>query len=280
MTSRIFLILSILASAVSCGGGRSLSEAANGATEEVVAQKRVVAPPRRYTYRVVNEYPHSIAAYTQGLVWHQGVLYEGTGQHGESCLRVTTLDGGEIKSLPLERQFFGEGICVLNDRIYQLTWTSGQAFVYDLDSFRTRAIFRYQGEGWGLTTDGEKLYMSDGTDQITVRNPDNFRVERTISVADDSGAVRYLNELEWIDGRIWANVYTTDEIVIIDPASGDVVAEVNLAGLQAEEDKTVRTDVLNGIAYDAETGRIFVTGKYWNKLYEIELETVSPEEME
>ncbi len=271
MVSRIFLILLLFVGAVSCGG-RGVSHSSDAATEEVVAPApRIVEAPVEYTYKVVNVYPHSTEAYTQGLLWHDGKLYEGTGQHGESCLRITELNGKELRSMPLERQFFGEGIVLLNDKIYQLTWTSGQAFVYDAETFRTTAIFRYQGEGWGLTTDGKSLYMSDGTDKIFVRNPDNFRVERTINVATNRGPVQHVNEMEWIDGKIWANVYLTDSILIINPENGNVEGIVDMSGLQSAEDKTVRTDVLNGIAYDPATGRIFVTGKYWNKLYEIEI---------
>ncbi len=271
MLNKLFLLLPLLVSLASCGGRGLVTGNGAQVTGTETAATHKVEPPVRYTYKVLNVYPHSTKAYTQGLLWHDGVLYEGTGQRGESCLRITRLDGTQLRSMPLDDSLFGEGIVLLNGEIIQLTWTSGEAFVYDAETFRTKRIFRYEGEGWGLATDGELLYMSNGSDEITVRDPKTFNVKRTFTVATNLGTVNCLNELEWINGDLWANVYTTDNIVIIDPQSGDVKGIVDLSGLQSEEDRTPLTDVLNGIAYDEETGRIFVTGKYWNKLYEIEL---------
>lgn len=239
-------------------------------TSSVAQSERVI--PIRYGYRVVAELPHSTDAYTQGLQWDGGFFYEGTGLNGSSELRVVNPATGEaLKSVALGRKYFGEGITILNDRIYQLTWTSGKAFVYDKETLRKVGEYSYSGEGWGMTTDGTVIYTSDGTDCINVRNPKTFEVERTINVRMAGRKIDMLNELEWIDGEIWANVYTTDQIVRINPASGDVVGVIDLTGLQSPTDRTWQTDVLNGIAWDASTRRLFVTGKKWNKVYQIEL---------
>ena len=173
----------------------------------------------------------------------------------------------------LPRSEFGEGIALLGGKLYQLTWQSNTAHVYSLEDGKLRKIrdFRYPGEGWGLTTDGEKLYMSDGTSTIHTVDPATFRREKRVTVTYKGAPVEYLNELEWIGGKIWANVYTTDQIVVIDPATGVVEGVVDLTGLLSETEMTATTDVLNGIAYDAEGDRIFVTGKNWPKLYEIEI---------
>ena len=242
------------------------SQSAQTATSE----GRVV--PVRYGFRVVAELPHSTSAYTQGLQWDGGFFYEGTGLNGKSELRVVIPATGEaVKSVSLERKYFGEGITILGDRIYQLTWTSGRAFVYDKATLRKVGEFSYEGEGWGITTDGKSLYTSDGTDHIVVRNPKTFGVERTIEVRIAGRKINMLNELEWIDGEIWANVYMTDMIVRINPESGAVVGVVDLTGLQSPSDKRWQDDVLNGIAYNPTAKTLFVTGKNWNKVYQIEL---------
>ena len=235
--------------------------------------KTPAAPqPKHYTYRVKAVYAHDTSSYTQGLQFVGGELWEGTGLHGLSTLRRTDLETGRtVVVAELPRSEFGEGITVLGDRVYQLTWTSNVAHVYDRTTGRKLADRRYTGEGWGLTTDGRKLYMSNGTDRIYRLDPDSFEREASVSVSFEGRPVPYLNELEWIDGRLWANVYTSDEIVIIDPATGFVEGVVDLAGLLPDEERTPETDVLNGIAYDAERGRILVTGKNWSKLFEIEI---------
>lgn len=228
--------------------------------------------PVRYGYRVVAELPHSTRAYTQGLQWDGGLFYEGTGLRGESELRVVNPATGEtLRSVSLERKYFGEGITLFGDKIYQLTWTAGKAFVYDKATLRKLKEFSYEGEGWGITTDGTHLYTSDGTDRIVVRDPQTFKVERTIEVRIAGRKIGHLNELEWIEGEIWANVYMTDQIVRIDPKSGAVVGVIDLAGLQSPTDQTWQTDVLNGIAYVPTTKALYVTGKNWNKIYQIEL---------
>ncbi len=227
--------------------------------------------PTYATYRVVNTYPHLRSSYTQGLLWSDGMLWEGTGQNGASVLQQVDLATGEARVVArLPRAEFGEGIALLDGKIYQLTWQSNTAHVYDAATGRKLRDFRYPGEGWGLTTDGEKLYLSDGSADLVVLDPESFRRERRITVTCKGEPVHFLNELEWIEGRIWANVYTTDRIVVIDPKTGAVERIIDLQGLLPDEEVTATTDVLNGIAYDAATGRIFVTGKNWPKLYEIE----------
>lgn len=248
--------------------------ACSGRPKAPAAETTTPAPaaPRTYTYRVVNSYPHSTGSYTQGLQFADGVMWEGTGEYGRSHLQRIDLKTGRtdvVASLP--RTEFGEGITLLGDKIYQLTWEDNKAYVYNAATGKQLRTFAYAGEGWGLTTDGQKLYMSDGSEYLRVLDPETFRVLRSVPVTFRGGPVQLLNELEWIDGKIWANVYTTDQIVIIDPANGIVEGVVDLRGLLPAEEVTPDTDVLNGIAYDAATGRIFVTGKRWSKLFEIEI---------
>lgn len=223
-------------------------------------------------YRVVAEYPHDADAYTQGLVIVDGVLYEGTGLEGRSSLRRVVLETGEVlQSQALDDEHFGEGVAVFGDRIYQLTWQTGTCFVYDRETFELEETFSYDTEGWGLTTDDTQLIMSDGTNRIVYRDPKTFEVTRHIDVMDGEVPVLYLNELEYIDGEIWANVYTTDWIARIDPADGTVTGWIDLTGLLNLEDVSAPVDVLNGIAQDPDTGQIYVTGKLWPTLFEIEL---------
>lgn len=265
----------ILSMAVSCGGrGPARAVAEKPVVGEAAAN---IAPkpkqkPVEYTYKVTAVYPHDTGAYTQGLIWHDGKLYEGTGQNGRSELRRVDLESGRPeRSVKLDRQYFGEGIALHNGSIYQLTWVAGRAFVYDLENFRRIKSFVYDGEGWGLASDGKYLYMSDGSDRIYVRNPDTFAVVKTLEVTAAGRPVDSLNELEWIDGQIWANRYLTEEVVIIDPATGNVTGTVDFSGIQTSADRQPGTDVFNGIAYDEQTGHIYVTGKNWNKLYRVEI---------
>ncbi|CAA9579877.1 MAG: Glutamine cyclotransferase [uncultured Thermomicrobiales bacterium] len=226
-----------------------------------------------YGYRVVAEYPHDADAFTQGLVYREGVLYEGTGLNGESTLRRVALETGAVEqSVALDAEHFGEGIAIAGDRVYQLTWQTGTCFVYDRETFALVDTFTYPTEGWGLATDGARLVMSDGTDQLYFRDPETFAEVGRVAVRDGGEPVRNLNELEVDGGEVWANVWQTDRIARIDPATGSVVGWIDLAGLLSAEDRQGReVDVLNGIAHDPETGRIFVTGKLWPTLFEIEL---------
>lgn len=258
----IFSILVCVGVAAGCGGRR-----ASSATERAADQ-----PATAYTYRIKNVYPHDESAYTQGLYMLDGALYEGTGQYGASALRRVDLETGRVgREVKLPENVFGEGIAQLDGKIYQLTWREGRAFVYDARTFERLSEFRYTGEGWGLTTDGKRLYMSDGTSRIRVLDPATFREEGDLVVIRDGRAVEALNELEWIDGEIWANVFMTNEIVRIDPESGRVTGVVDLTGILPPADHTPKTDVLNGIAWDSVANRIFVTGKNWKKLFEIEV---------
>ena len=230
------------------------------------------AEPVEYTYRVVNVFPHPTDAYTQGLQFADGLLWEGTGQNGQSRLTSTDLETGRSVELArLPQSDFGEGITLLDGKIYQLTWLSNKAYVYDAATGRELQTFRYAGEGWGLTNDGTDLYMSDGSEKIYRLDAGTFKRKGRITVTCRGKEVRMLNELEWIDGRIWANCYLSELVLIIDPATGVVEGIADLSGLLAEPDFGPENDVLNGIARDPQTGRIFVTGKNWPKLYEIEL---------
>jgi glutamine cyclotransferase len=232
----------------------------------------VLAQTPVYGFKVRNVYPHDPGAFTQGLVWHEGALYEGTGLHGRSSVRKVALETGKVlRRHPLPDNYFGEGIAILADRLYQLTWQEGLCFVYEVASFRQVARLRYEGEGWGLTHDGKRLVMSDGSSTIRYRDPKDFTEVGSIRVTDGGRSVEKLNELEWIDGEIWANVWQTDRIARVDPATGKVRSWIDLAGLLPTMLRTGQEDVLNGIAYDSAKKRIFVTGKLWGRLFEIEL---------
>lgn len=226
-----------------------------------------------YGYRVVNVYPHDSDAFTQGLIFRDGELYESTGQLGASSIRRVTLETGDVlKKRDLADEYFGEGIVDWGDRLIGVTWHAGKGFVFDLDDFEVRATFEYPGEGWGLTRNDTHIIMSDGTDRLRFLDPDTFKEEASRSVTLRGRPIRTINELEWIEGSIFANVWRTDWIIRIDPGSGEVTGLVNLSGLLPEADrKSGHTDVLNGIAYDPEEKRIFVTGKYWPSLFEIVL---------
>jgi len=227
--------------------------------------------PAAYTYRVVKEYVHDPGAYTQGLQYVDGWLYEGTGNYGTSSIRRVELESGEVEKIRnLDQNLFGEGITVFGERIYQLTYKSQVGFIYDKSSFEEIQKVYYQNkEGWGLTHNGVELIMSDGTNVIYFLDPEMFTVIRQLEVYHNEGPADSLNELEYIDGKIWANRYFTDEIVIIDPETGKVEGRINLKGILKATDRKSSTDVLNGIAWDQQRDRLFVTGKFWPKLFEI-----------
>ena len=228
------------------------------------------AKVERYKIEVVKAHPHDTGSYTQGLFWHDGSLYESTGLNGKSTFRKVDLQSGQaLTKLPFNKKYFVEGSVILGDKLYILTWTNKVVFIYDANTLEYRSTYSYPREGWGLTTDGRSLISSDGSSRIYFLTPE-LKFERSINVTLNGRAVRYLNALEWIDGRIWANVYTTDTIVIINPDTGIVEATVDCEGLLPERLRTYDTDVLNGIAVDSE-GRIFLTGKNWPELYEVKL---------
>jgi glutamine cyclotransferase len=225
-----------------------------------------------YTYNVVNTYPHDRTAFTQGLVFEEGVLYEGTGRYGYSTLRRVELETGDILQIrELSDQFFGEGITIYEDEIIQITWQSNVGFVYDKDSFDLLQQFNYSTEGWGITHDETRLIMSDGTSILHFLDPQTFEEIGQLEVFDNDTPIARLNELEYIQGEIYANIWQEDWVVRIAPETGRVVGWIDLRGLLTAEDRSEPVDVLNGIAYDAEDDRLFVTGKWWPKLFEIEL---------
>lgn len=229
-------------------------------------------PPQYYGYRVEKSYPHNDSYYTQGLLFRNGILYEGTGMYGESLLAKVELSSGKaIESITLADRYFGEGITLLDDKIYQITWREARGFVYDANSFELLGEFGYSGEGWGITNDGEYLYMSNGSNKIRVIDPADFSTLRTIEVTTNTESLSNLNELEWIDGEIWANVYMSDYIVKIDPVTGAVNGVIDFSGLLPDTFRTARSEVLNGVAYDELSERIFVTGKYWSRLFEVSI---------
>ncbi len=226
--------------------------------------------PDLYECRIVKTYPHDKNAYTQGLFYDNGVLYEGTGQKGESSLRKVVLETGElIQSLNLPARYFGEGITAFDDKIIQLTWTSQTGFVYDKESFKLINTLQYPTQGWGITTDGKKLIMSDGSQTIYFLEPEYFTEIGRIEVYDHEGAVRSLNELEYIDGLVYANLYQKEEIIVFDPETGKVLKRIDCRKIIPEGFRGERDNVLNGIAYDKNDSRIFVTGKRWPFLYEV-----------
>ena len=225
---------------------------------------------QEYKVKVVREYPHDITSYTQGLFFHGDTLYESTGQWGESTFRTVDLTTGEaLTRMDFSRQYFVEGSIIFGDTLYILTWTNNLVFLYDAATLEYKATVAYPRQGWGITTDGKQLISSDGSSYLYFMDAD-LNVIRRQRVTKDGKPVFDLNELEYIDGKVWANVYTTDTIVIINPADGVVEATIDCRGLLPYKERTRDTDVLNGIAVDRE-GRIFLTGKYWPKMYEIEL---------
>ncbi|MFC1976511.1 glutaminyl-peptide cyclotransferase [Chloroflexota bacterium] len=232
----------------------------------------VMATPARYTYRIVNTYPHDRNAWTQGLILIDGTMYEGTGLYGRSTLRRVNLETGEVlQNHAVSLQFFGEGITIFDDKIIQLTWKANTGFIYDKDSFAVEQVFSYPTEGWGITHDGERLIMSDGTSTLYFWNPETLAEIGRVQVYDNNGPVVKLNELEYINGEVYANIWQTNLIARIDPETGQVLGWIRLDGLLNAEDLNQPVGVLNGIAYDAENDRLFITGKLWPKLFEIEL---------
>ncbi len=229
-----------------------------------------------YTAEVVHTYPHDPTAFTEGLFYLKGFLYESTGLEGHSTIRKVRLDTGAVlQKIDIPAQYFGEGIVEWRGHIISLTWKSQVGFVFDLATLTKQRQFSYSGEGWALTRNDKELIMSDGTPELRFLDPATLKETHRITVTIDGKALANVNELEWVKGEVYANVWQTDWIVRIDPSSGRVVGAINLSGLLKPEDKVPgQTDVLNGIAYDAKNDRLFVTGKYWPKLFEIRLQPV------
>ncbi|MCK4919712.1 MAG: glutaminyl-peptide cyclotransferase [Bacteroidales bacterium] len=243
-------------------------------TESFSVSMRIVSDiiPEKYSYKIKSTFPHDKGAYTQGLEYSDGFLFEGTGNYGESSMRKVNLETGEIiKFRDLPSEFFGEGITRINNKIYQITYRSQVGFVYNENSFELeRKIFYQNKEGWGLCNNGTNILMTDGTHIIYFMDTVYFSVDRKIEVFDNEKEVNLLNELELIDGILYANRYTTNEIVMIDPGSGKILGKIDMSGILDAKDKHPRIDYFNGIAYDEENNRVFVTGKYWPKVYEVE----------
>ncbi|NRD23824.1 glutaminyl-peptide cyclotransferase [Winogradskyella litoriviva] len=241
-------------------------------TKPVIIFNNVI--PTIYTFEIINTYPHDITSYTQGLEFYNGELYESTGQKGESKLRKLNFENGEIlKNINLENQYFGEGLTIFNDKIYQLTWQSERGFVYDVNTFEKLSTFKYgtSKEGWGICNDGKTLYKSDGTERIYLLNPENLTEQSHIEVFTQKGKIPRINELEWINGKIFANIYQRNGVAIINPNTGGVEGVINFESLKEKVKQHPELDVLNGIAYHPERETIFVTGKNWDKLFEVKI---------
>ncbi|HUP22125.1 MAG TPA: glutaminyl-peptide cyclotransferase [Thermoanaerobaculia bacterium] len=261
-----------------------ISFLAGGCAGEPLAGRATVAAappapavtPERLRARVVAEYPHDPRSYTQGLLWHEGVVYESRGRYGQSGVRRYRLDGEVLTDVEIPDEYFGEGLAMVGERLYQLTWQEGVVFVYEAESLEQLERLAFRGEGWGLAFDGESLIVSDGTHVLTFLDPATLTSRRRL-VVRQQGAVRdALNELEYVDGAIWANVYQIDEIVRIDPESGAVTAVVDASGL-LDGAEVPRAEVLNGIAWRPDNGTFLLTGKYWPKMFEVVLEPVDDE---
>ena len=265
-------ILLVTATVFSAETGRHSSSEATAPTVTKSTQPTISYPAPVVGYRIVNTYPHDPRAFTQGLVFADGVLYEGTGLRGQSSLRMVNLKTGNILRVrQIAAHFFGEGITIYGNRVIQLTWRAKVGFVYDRQTFQLLDTFNYPSEGWGITHDGRSLIMSDGTSTLYFLDPQTFREVGRLEVHTRDGPVSRLNELEYVQGEIYANVWKTDRIAKISPQTGEVVGWIDLEGLLRPEDLNGRIDVLNGIAYDVKNDRLFVTGKLWPKLFEIEL---------
>lgn len=246
-------------------------------TSEVVSTTITILnneQPKIYSYKIINEYPHNIKSYTQGLEFHNGELYESTGQYGESkLLKVNYKTAEVLKSVNLTNQYFGEGLTILNEKLYQLTWRENTGFIYDVNTLERTGTFKYgkSKEGWGLCNDGTFLYKSDGTDKIYKLDASNFTEQGFIQVFTNNGKIASLNELEWIEGKIYANIYQRNGVAIINPSNGAVEGVIDFSPLKEKVTQHPELDVMNGIAYNPDTKTIFVTGKDWDKLFEVEV---------
>src|SRR5262245_22215485 len=264
----LFSIAMSLAFAACNSSGSGVSRAEIQQSDRMTVASRVPT----YSYEVVNAYPHDAKAFTQGLVFDQGVFYESTGLNGSSSLRRVEIETGKVlMKIDVPNQFFAEGLALFNGRLYQLTWQTQRGFVYDLDSFNKLRDFGYAGEGWGLTHDARFLIMSDGSSRIRFIDPDTFEVQRMITFQDGRRDITQLNELEYIKGEIYANIWMQDRIARIDPQSGNVNSWIDMSGILPPSARSDSSAVLNGIAYDESSDRLFITGKLWPKLFEIKL---------
>ncbi len=266
MKRHVALFLLTIALLAPVCGARAATQ---GSASSAVDAPTPTEPPTS-TFQVLNHWPHDPSAYIEGLVYADGAFFESTGLNGASSLRKVDAETGQvIASLPLDPEYFGEGLTLFNGKLIQLTWQSHVGFVYDLACFCLQRTFTYDGEGWGLTQDGQYLIMSDGTERIRFLDPVTFAVVKTINVSDYGQPLTNLNELEYINGEIYANVWLTNRIVRIDPMSGAILGWIDLTGLLPDADRSPSVNELNGIAYDDATDRLFVTGKNWPELFQI-----------
>ena len=232
------------------------------------------AKVKQYRLEIVKEYPHMRDAYTQGLFFHGGKLYESNGQYGKSSFRILDIESGKaLQSFNFNKKYFIEGSVILGDKLYILTWESKVAFIYDAKTLEYESSWSYPREGWGLTTDGKQLIASDGTSKLFFMD-EKFNVKKTVNVKLEGRPIRYINELEYIDGKVWANIYMTDLILIIDPDSGNVEGSIDCSGLLPDKLRDKTTDVLNGIARNPSDGKIYLTGKNWPRMYEVKIKEV------
>jgi glutamine cyclotransferase len=262
---QILLILALSLASLQCNGNTNT----NTPAKEPAAENAVV---QRFSYQIVNIFPHDSNAFTQGLVFLDGKLIESTGQEGRSTLRSVELQTGKVlKKVDVPLPYFAEGVALLNNKLYQLTWIHNLGFIYDAQTLEKVGEFNYSGEGWGLATDGRSLLLSDGSNRIRFLDPDSFRVTKTIAVVDGQTPINNLNELEYVNGEIYANVWHDDRIAVVDPETGRVKAWIDLTGLLQPGDVTDPEAVLNGIAFDQSSNRLFVTGKLWPRVFEIKI---------
>ncbi len=262
---QILLILALSLASLQCNGNTNT----NTPAKEPAAENAVV---QRFSYQIVNIFPHDSNAFTQGLVFLDGKLIESTGQEGRSTLRSVELQTGKVlKRVDVPLPYFAEGVALLNNKLYQLTWIHNLGFIYDAQTLEKVGEFNYSGEGWGLATDGRSLLLSDGSNRIRFLDPDSFRVTKTIAVVDGQTPINKLNELEYVNGEIYANVWHDDRIAVVDPETGRVKAWIDLTGLLQPGDVTDPEAVLNGIAFDQSSNRLFVTGKLWPRVFEIKI---------
>lgn len=283
---RFFLIIFCFLAITACGDTTKNTNVSNVSKPNANAAnnaptKTASGPAPVYTYEIVKSYPHDDRAFTQGLIFRDGFLYESTGQNGKSSLRKVELNTGKVlQKYDVPREYFAEGMTILGDKIYQITWQENTAFVYDMN-FQLLKELRYSGEGWGLTHDGTNLIMSDGTHVIRFINPENFQTVRTITVLQENGRpLMKLNELEYVKGEIWANIWHSEDpeilgkenyIARIDPNSGKIVGWLDLSSISPDDARRDSENTLNGIAFDEASDRLFVTGKNWKKLFEIKV---------
>lgn len=242
---------------------------------DTVTATNTIKPPANINYNIVNTYPHDTSSFTEGLIWQDNILYEGTGLEGHSRLMKIDIKNGKVsKSISLDPSIFGEGITILNNKIYQLTWQNHKVYVYDAKTLKKIKELTWEHDGWGLTNNGTDLIVSTGDSNLYFVDPETFKIRKIVGVSDHNGPVGNLNELEYVDGFVYANIYLTDFIIKIDPANGHITGKIDLSGLLAKAGKHVDTDegyVLNGIAYDSTKKSMYITGKKWPLIFEMKV---------